>query len=226
METGAQRQVGAILAIIAIAGGVALQASPGEAVSTLEVLIDSPVLFGVVLVGLYTVRPVLLWPISILSVVVGYGLGVGIGIPVGLVGAVCTTLPVYALARHAPRDEGMFANLHCRGKECIAIIGECRGVVAARLLPMQADVTSYAAGLSGVSPRSYVLGTFIGEIPWVVAGVVAGSSMRTLTHQGHVTGLPLVAGAIGVSVLVLAGPTLRHLREQNRLPESMSSQIR
>jgi len=97
--------------------------------------------------------------------------------------------------------------------------------VAARLLPLPADVISYGAGLSTVSPQAFVAGTFLGEIPWVVTAVVTGSSMRTLTLEGASAGLPLLAGTAGLGVLVLAGPAVRHLQAQGRLPslESMSS---
>jgi uncharacterized membrane protein YdjX (TVP38/TMEM64 family) len=85
-------------------------------------------------------------------------------------------------------------------------------VAAGHLAPLPVDPVSYAAGLSDVSPRSFLLGTGAGELPWVVAAVVAGSSMRSLSLRGADAGLPLVVGAAALAVLLVAGPAYRHLR--------------
>jgi uncharacterized membrane protein YdjX (TVP38/TMEM64 family) len=66
--------------------------------------------------------------------------------------------------------------------------------------------------MADVSPRSFLLGTALGELPWVVAAVVAGSSMRSLSLRGADAGLPLVVGAAALAVLLVAGPAYRHLR--------------
>jgi len=85
-------------------------------------------------------------------------------------------------------------------------------VLAARLSPLPADPVSYGAGFSGVSLRAYVLGTFVGEIPWVVVEVLAGTSMRTLSMEGLSASLHLLALSFALAVLVVAGPAYRHVR--------------
>lgn len=225
MHPAVRRQVAAIVFVLSIAAVATLASSPAAVLEAVETVAGSPLALVGVLAFLYAVRPLLLWPISLLSILAGYGLGVTLGVPVALAGAVLTCIPPYLLARRAPRETGVFGRLHRRSQDVVAAIGELRGVVAARLLPAPADVISYGAGISTISTRGFVLGTFFGEIPWVVTGVVTGSSMRTLSLQGASAGLPLLAGTAALGVLVLAGPAIRHLQQQDRLPslESLSS---
>jgi uncharacterized membrane protein YdjX (TVP38/TMEM64 family) len=73
-------------------------------------------------------------------------------------------------------------------------------------------VVSAAAGVSGVRLRTFVVGTALGEVPWVVAGVLAGSSMDALT-AGSLAGaldLRLVLAVALVGLLLVAGPVYRH----------------
>ncbi|CCQ33319.1 SNARE associated golgi family protein [Halorhabdus tiamatea SARL4B] len=218
MQPAVRRQLAAIAGVAVVAGAVAVFGSPDALRSVVETAVGSPLAFAAVVLAVYTVRPLVLWPISAVSIFVGYGLGVPLGVPVGLIGAVCTSLPAYLLARHAPREQGIFGRLHERGRRVVETTGAFRGVAAARLLPLPADAISYGAGLSSVSTRSFVAGTLVGQVPWVLAGVVAGSSMRTLAVEGSAGGLPLVVGAAAVGVLVLAGPAIRHLAEYDRVP--------
>lgn len=202
----------------AVAGGlllaVAAGRSPATVLASVERLAERPVQFAAALTGLYLLRSAVLWPISALSILVGYVYGPVVGVPVAIVGAVVTCLPPFALARYVRRDAGLLERLGERGERLVAVTGEFRGIVAARLAPLPADGTSYAAGLSGVSLRAYVAGTFVGELPWVTTAVIAGSSMRTLTVRGVEGGLPLVVGAAALAALVLAGPAYRHVRDR------------
>ncbi|MFB6129014.1 MAG: TVP38/TMEM64 family protein, partial [Halorhabdus sp.] len=191
MQPAVRRQLAAFAAVAVAAAGVAVFGSLDALQSVVETTVGSPLAFAAVLVAVYAVRPLVLWPISAVSILVGYGLGVPLGVPVGLLGAVCTSLPAYLLARHAPRERGLFGRLHDRASHVVGTTGAFRGVVAARLLPLPADAISYGAGLSSVSTRAFVVGTFVGQLPWVFAGVVAGSSMRTLAVGGSAGGLPL-----------------------------------
>jgi uncharacterized membrane protein YdjX (TVP38/TMEM64 family) len=200
----------AVLAGIALVAAVAF--SPARFLRELEHLAAHPVLFVVALTAVYLLRPLVVWPISAVSVLVGYVYGPQIGFTVALVGAVGTCVPPFLLARYATGGKGVFADLGATGERLVEVTGEFRGVFAGRLAPLPADAVSYAAGLSGVSASAFLGATFIGEIPWVTAAVFAGASMRELTLRGLQNGLPLVVGAASLAVLVLAGPAYRHFR--------------
>jgi uncharacterized membrane protein YdjX (TVP38/TMEM64 family) len=194
---------------LAIAATVAL--SPSAVLGGLTDLAADPVLFAAALATVYLLRSVVFWPISAVSLLVGFVYGPAVGVPVALAGAVGTCVPPFLVARYA-RDSGVTGGLDTRADRLVDVTGGVRGVTAGHLAPLPVDPVSYAAGLSDVSPRAFLLGTALGEIPWVVAAVVAGSSMRSLTLSGAEAGLPLVVGAAGLAVLVVAGPAYRHFR--------------
>ncbi len=99
-------------------------------------------------------------------------------------GALVTCLIPDRFALRAGEQGGMFGWLGDSGRRIIEVTGETRGVLAARLSPVPADPVSYGAGFARVSPRSFAVGTFIGEIPWVAVEVTAGASLRSLTLTG------------------------------------------
>lgn len=214
MEGAVKRQ---LLGIAVGAGCVAAAAvvlSPDAVLGTAERLATRPYLFVLLLAGMYLLRPFVLWPISAVSVLVGYVYGLSVGLPVALVGAVLTSLPPFLIARYLRTDVGLFGRLGEAGERLVAATGAVRGVVVARLAPLPPDPVSYAAGLSGVGVRRYAVGTLVGELPWVAAAVLAGRSMHHLSLQGTDTGLWLVVGATSVAALLVAGPAYRHLVDE------------
>jgi uncharacterized membrane protein YdjX (TVP38/TMEM64 family) len=216
---------------VALFGGVvlaaALLASPDTAVARLHALAARPLLFAPALLAAYLLRPLVAWPISALSILLGFLYG-PVAIPVALVGAVVTCTPAYLLARRTG-DAGLFAQAGDSGQRFFAATGDVRGLAGLRLMPLPPDPVSYGAGLSGLSPGRFVLGTALGECPWVVAGVLLGASLETLTVQGVGAGLPLVVGLASLAALVLGGPLyrrcrfLRQYRYQNMRPVGRTS---
>lgn len=203
------------MSLIALAATILL--SPSVVLARLATLADRPMVFLAVLAVLYLLRPVLLWPISLLSMAVGFGFGLQWGLPVAFAGAALTNLPAFLLARYARTDAGVLG-VAARGAEGIVeVTGAFRGIVAARLAPSQPDVVSYAAGLSTVSTGRYVLATLVGEVPWIVAAVLAGDSMRTLSLHGLHHSLELVVVASSLAVLLLAGPLYRYVGTSDAL---------
>lgn len=219
MEPVVRRQLlgGLTLAVLGLVGVVVL--SPPRVLRAVAELGERPLFFLGGLVIVYGVRSLVLWPISALSILVGFVLGVEVGVPVALAGAVYTCLPPYALARYAPGGAGPLGRISRLGQRVTDSTGDLRGLVAARLLPLPADPVSYAAGLSGISLPAYVLGTALGEVLWVVAAVTAGASMRTFTVEGTGNSLVLIAGAAGLGVLLLAGPVYRRVSGTERLTQ-------
>ena len=200
------------LAVVAVVVAAGLATDPERALAALVSLSDRPVLFGVVLLGIYAVRPFLAWPTMAVSIVVGYVLGPWVGLPVALAGAVITSLPAFYLACWFRTDEGLVGRLGSGGRVYFRTAGDIRGVAAARLMPIPADTISAAAGLAGVRFRAYAAGTLVGELPWTVAAVVIGSSARTITEAGTAAvSLPLLAVTSLAAVVLLAGPLYRML---------------
>ncbi|MFC6864766.1 TVP38/TMEM64 family protein [Halomicroarcula sp. GCM10025817] len=213
MDRLAKRQVVGSAALVVFVAVATAILSPARVVAEVLHLADHPVYLAGVIVFLYLVRPLFAWPTMPLSAFVGFVLGFEYGFPVALMGALVTCLIPYRFARRAGEQGGMFGWLGDSGRQIIEVTGETRGVLAARLSPVPADPVSYGAGFAGVSTRSFVVGTFVGEIPWVIVEVLAGASMRSLSLSGlSIEVLPqlvLLFGAMGL--LVLAGPAYRHV---------------
>lgn len=198
--------------------------SPDALLAWVGDLRSQPLTFVLVVAALYLGRPLVAWPISLCSAVVGYGYGLW-GVPLALCGVCVTCLPPCLLGWYAEGEGGVFGTIGHSGERLFEATGGFRGVVAARLAPLPANPVSCGAGLSGVDPQEYLAGTLVGEVPWTVAAVLVGSSLSRLTVAG-VGGvsveLALAAGAL--AALVLAGPARDHLRERRRRHQKVSEQ--
>lgn len=198
-----------VAGLVALAA-VACLASPDALLARLRWVAADPARLAVALVVLALVRPALAWPTTALAFAAGYGYGLA-GLPFALALVVLTSVPPYLLARRA-RGDGRIA---AAGERLAGVAGDRRGVIAGRLLPAPSDAVSVAAGVAGVGPRPYLLGTAVGEAPWAVAGVLAGSSADALSVEGLSTAADprLVAAAVAAAALLCAGPAYRRLAD-------------
>jgi len=197
---------------VTLAGLVALAllASPEFVLSRTRSLVHSP-WFPLLLVGLYLLRPFVAWPISLLSALVGYRYGLAVGLPIALTGTVFTSLPPYVAGRWLPPGGGVLGWLADGCERYFAETGDLRGLVAARLAPTPAEATSTAAGTARVSVPVFALGTLVGEFPWTVAAVLAGTSLASFDPVALDPDPRLVVAGVVVAALLLAGPTYRYL---------------
>ncbi len=216
------RRLIGVVAIVSVVALAALTISPAALLDWVESLHSRPLVFTLVVVGLYLARPLVAWPMSLCSAVVGYGYGPP-GLPLALAGVLVTCLPPYVLGRYAG-DANALGRVGHAGERFFTRTGGARGVAAARLAPLPADPVSVGAGLSGVGFREYFLGTLVGEIPWTVAAVLAGSSLSTLAVAGlESTKIELALAAGALAALALAGPAYEYLRER-RTHQNVSEQ--
>lgn len=212
MNGATRRQLTGVALAVGVVVVVSLLVSPSRVLHAVAELAEDPLTFSVVVLGAALLRPAVAWPMTPLVGVVGFVLGVTpLALALGLAVAVVTTVPPYVVARWYRPSEGVLGRLGTTGAGYFETTGDTRGVVVARLVPVPTDVASYGAGFSSVALEPYLLGTALGELPWVVAAVVAGSSMETLTTDGFSVGLPLVAGSLAVAALLLSGPLYRQL---------------
>lgn len=214
MPVSRRRVAGWLALATLVAAGLVF--SPDEAFARLHGVLASP-WFPAVLVGLYLLRPLLAWPITLLSVLVGYQYGFAVGVPLALAGAVATSLIPYAVARRVRSDTGLVGRATAGSERFFDATGDVRGVVAARLVPTPAEAISAAAGAADVSLPAFVVGTAVGELPWTVAAVAAGSSMETFAPavvEVVDSRLVLVGGV--VAVVLLARPVYRYVSDRRQ----------
>jgi len=215
MKRATARQLVGVAGLVGLAGGAALFSSPAAVIGGLEELAARPLAFAAVLIGLYLVRPFLLWPVSSVAIALGYLYGPAVAIPLALAGAALTGLPPFLIGRYARTDLGLFGTIGDTGERLVETVGATRGVIAARLSPVPGDPISYAAGLSGIPVRSFLAGTVVGEIPWAIVTVFTGASMRSLALSSASLEPELIVALAGLAVIVLAGPLYNHLATAN-----------
>lgn len=211
-----RRRIVGVLVVLTVAIG-SLLVSPSTAFEGLRTVADDPVLFGVAVLGLYLIRPLFAWPTTFLSIAVGYGYGL-VGFPIALAGIAMTTVAPFLAVRWFDRgvDSGRVADASDR---FFATTGDFRGMVAGRIAPIPADVVTGAAALADVRLRTVLAGTVVGEIPWTVLAIAAGTSADKLA-AGRPTsiGMPAMLATIAIAVLLLAGPVLRVATDRENIP--------
>ena len=188
----------------------ALFVSPGVAVDAFERLANAPLAFAAVLTAVAVVRPFVAWPTLLLPIAVGYAYGLS-GLPLALAALVITSLPPYWFGSSAAGS----GRLTAAGERLLTETGGVRGVASARLFPVPSDAISVAGGAMGVRLRPFLTGTLLGELPWAVLGILAGSSVDRLT-TGDLSGAVdpwLLAGMTALAILLLAGPSYRFLAD-------------
>jgi len=211
--------------VVGALAAVALAVSPEAALSRLRWLADDPVRFGVAVVALAAVRPLLSWPTTLLAVAVGFGYG-WVGTPLALALVVATSLPPYALVRAGrlrfrggseTSERSEIADRFCRaGERFAAESGSVRAVAGTRLLPLPSDAVTVGAAAAGVEVRPFLIGTALGELPWVLAGDAVGVSLdRLATAGGSLVDPTAILGMAAVGALVLAGPLYRTFLEED-----------
>jgi uncharacterized membrane protein YdjX (TVP38/TMEM64 family) len=204
-----RRQV-AGLALLAVVAAASLLAGPDRLLGVARDLADRPFRFAVLLVGVYLVRPLFAWPTTLVAILAGYAYGPIWGFPVALAGTTASALLPFLAARYVGAGTGLVARVGDSGQRFFAAAGDLRGMIASRLAPAPSDPVSAAAGLSGVSTGAFVAGTALGEVPWTVAAVLAGSSLDRLSTAGlNAVSWELVAAAGAVAAALLAGPAYR-----------------
>lgn len=213
MTDATRRQLAGTVGLVTVAAVAAALFSPSEVVSSLESVASRPVVFAAALIAVYLVRPFLLWPVSAIALVLGYLYGPVVAFPLSIAGAALTAMPPYLIGRYADTDAGLFRHVSDSGDWVVSTVGPTRGVIAGRFSPVPGDAVSYGAGMTDLDLRPFLVGTMIGEVPWALAAVLAGASMRTLSlSEFSVDPMLIVALAI-IAVLLLSRPVYERLTD-------------
>lgn len=203
----------AALGLLTLGLLLGLLLSPANALDHIHALLASP-WFPVLLVGLYIVRPFLAWPITAVSLLVGYRYGLMVGLPVALIGAVGTSMIPYGVGRYVQSPHGWIGWVAAGSERFFTVTGDLRGLIAVRLAPTPAEPVSAAAGMAGIPLSVFVLGTAVGELPWTLAAVIAGHSMHQFTLSAATPDAWLVLGGLLAGLVLIAGPAYRYVHRR------------
>ncbi|MCA0988373.1 TVP38/TMEM64 family protein [Guptibacillus algicola] len=156
------------------------------------------ILAPIVYIVIYTIRPLIFFPASVLSIAGGLAFGSLFGTIYTVLGATSGAVLSFIVARTLGKS---IANKDWQGKgRKLQEQLEKNGffyVLFFRFVPLfNFDLISYSAGLSKVKFSSYLFGTLIGIIPGTFAYNFLGSSL--------VSGDPMVIGTAVVVFLILS----------------------
>lgn len=196
---------GAVL--VAASGGVILVGGPSGR-SVARVVEDGGLAGPLVYVALYAVLTMLLFPMAVVTAVGGALFGAVLATTLTVVGATIGATAAFAIGRRLGRDEVE----RIAGRRIGRIDGwlERRGFVAVlylRLVPLVPfGALNYAAGITAVTRRDYVLGTAVGIVPGAFAYAALGGTLDDPSS-------PAFLGAVGLVVaLAVAGPVVERVR--------------
>ena len=160
-------------------------------------------------------RPVVLFPATILTIAAGVLFGAVVGVAVAAVGANGSALIAYNIGRTLRRpvagtpgdDERVSVwtqRLHSNGFEAVLLM---------RLLFLPYDVVSYACGLLRVPRREFLVANAIGTLPGTVAFVLIGASIERL--EDGLRGIDPVTLTISIVLVVASLIGSRILRRRS-----------
>lgn len=157
-------------------------------------------------IALYVVATVLVLPSTALNLTGGAIFGPWLGTVWTSLGAILAAIVAFAFTRTVGR-EAIAKRLAGRWQAMDAEMrqGGLFYMFAIRLVPiMPYGLVNFAAGLTSISFKDYLLGTVIGTVPSVLPFVLLGSSGLEAFTTGDV--LPLV-GALALTGILVGGST-------------------
>ncbi len=212
MHTRTKRIIIAVVWASVLLGWFAYQRSTGlGTIGALQSFID--IAQGawwalLVYVVIYAIRPLVLFPATLLTIAGGLLFGPVVGIGATIVGANASAMVAYWVARSFgfeaagdPDASGLLNRWAARMREESFVT-----ILLMRFTFLPYDLVNYAAGFLGVRPLSFLLATALGSLPGTVSFTLAGASITSLEDgpSGIDTNVLLASAVIFVLSLVIS----------------------
>lgn len=187
MQQNLKRVLIVAIWIAAAVGWILYQRSTGlGTIGTLEAFIEA--IRGewwtlLVFVAVYALRPIVLFPASLMTIAGGLLFGPVVGVAATVVGANASAMVAYFIAR-------AFGFEFDDDDEHVGIMKKWAGrmrrnsfesVLLMRLAFLPYDGVNYAAGFLKIKPGAFLLATAIGSLPGTVSFSLAGASIESLS---------------------------------------------
>jgi len=189
-----------VVLVSATAGVALLAASSG---STLAGVVEQSGVAGpIVYVAMYALLTVLLFPGTLITAAGGALFGAALVTPLTVVGATIGATAAFLIGRRLGRDQvEQIAGRRIGAADRWLSRRGLLAVLYLRLFPIVPfNALNYAAGVTAVTRRDYVVGTAIGIVPGAFAYAALGGSIDDPTS-------PAFLGAVGLVVaLAVAAP--------------------
>ncbi len=180
----------------------------------LEVWLDRAGIWApIIYITLYTLATILVLPSTALNLAGGAIFGLWKGTLWTSIAAIIAAVVAFAFTRTVGREviERRLAG-RWQAMDAEMLQGGLFYMFAIRLLPIiPYGLVNFAAGLTSIRFRDYLLGTILGTVPGILPFVMLGSSGRALT-KGDV--MPLM-GALALTGLLVGAATWYRRRRQS-----------
>lgn len=195
--------------------GLAVYLLGGIDPKQLQVWLDRAGIWApLIYIVLYTVATILVLPSTALNLTGGAIFGPWLGTLWTSIAAIIAAVVAFAFTRTVGRDV-IAHRLAGRWQAMDAEIsqGGLFYMFAIRLLPIiPYGLVNFAAGLTSIRFRDYLLGTVLGTVPGILPFVMLGSSGLQAMRTGNI--LPLM-GSLGLIGLLIGGATWYRRRRQS-----------
>lgn len=155
----------------------------------------------IIYIFIYTLGTLLILPSTPLNITGGAFFGIWWGTLWTTIAAIFAAVVSFAFTRSMGKD---FVNQKLAGKWEILDQKMCQGgtyyIIAIRLLPIiPYGLVNFAAGLTSISFKQYLIGTAIGTLPGVLPFVMMGAGINQLS-QGNITPIVVAITLIGMLI--------------------------
>ncbi len=156
----------------------------------------------------YSIRPLVLFPATLLTIAGGLLFGPVVGVIATIIGANASAMVAYWVARSLgfepnedPENAGLMRRWSAKMREESFVT-----VLLMRFAFLPYDFVNYAAGFLRIKPLSFLLATALGSLPGTVSFVLAGASITSLEDgpSGIDTNVLIASGAIFVISIIIS----------------------
>jgi len=176
--------------------------SPLEALQQLTDLLRAGRFGPLLIIAIYTVRPLVLFPATVLTLGAGLVFGPVLGIIYTIIGSNLSAMVAFVVGRFL--GEGLLDGERTKGivQRYTDRLGNnsFETVLIMRFVFLPYDLVNYLCGVLQIDWKAFLLATAIGSIPGTIAIVLAGSSIQGDLSEGLPSFDPRV---FGVSVVLL-----------------------
>lgn len=189
-----------------------------EALAQILDMLQTSALGPLLFIVIYTLRPLVLFPATLLTLGAGLVYGPVLGIGLSIIGSNLSAMVAFFIGRFF--GDGLLNGDHS-SKLIQRYAQRLRSnsfatVLIMRFVLLPYDVVNYLCGVLQINWRAYLLATMIGSLPGTFAFVLAGASIKSDLAEGMPSIDPRVFAVsvvmLAVSLLISRYVKLRELR--------------
>ncbi|GAC1652043.1 MAG: hypothetical protein NVS4B8_27230 [Herpetosiphon sp.] len=193
------------------------QISPLEALARITDLLRSTAFGPLLFIGLYALRPLVLFPASVLTLGAGLVFGPVLGVMYTIVGSNLSALLAFGVGHWF--GEGLLGGERAAGvvQRYAARLRQhsFETVLLMRLIFLPYDLVNYLCGVLHIDWKAFLLATLLGSLPGTFAIVLAGASFKGDLRHGLPSFDPRVFAA-SVVIIVVSMAISRWVRRREK----------